>query len=102
MKHAKYNSVKFTISDRDKKKMKAVLRGDKNKKTLHFGAKGMSDFTKHKDKNRKERYLARHAVRENWDVPDTAGSLSRWILWNKKTLNASKKDYAKRFSLKII
>ena len=102
MKKMKYNSVKFTISDRDTKKMKAVLLGDKTKKTLHFGAKGMSDFTKHKDKKRKKRYLARHAVRENWNVPDTAGSLSRWILWNKDTIKASKIDYAKRFSLKII
>ena len=26
-------------------------------KTTHFGAAGMSDYTKHKDKARKERYL---------------------------------------------
>tara|TARA_R110000782_G_scaffold139752_3_gene232244 strand:+ start:103 stop:399 length:297 start_codon:yes stop_codon:yes gene_type:complete len=97
----KYKTVKFTNSERDKK-FKAELRGDKVKKTLHFGAKGMSDFTKHKDNKRKVRYLARHRVRENWKVPDTAGSLSRWILWNKDTIEASKKDYAKRFSLKII
>ena len=97
----KYTSVKFTISNRDKK-MKAVLRGNKVKKTLHFGAKGMSDFTIHNDKKRKDRYLARHRVRENWEVPDTAGSLSRWILWNKGNIEASKKDYAKKFDLKII
>jgi hypothetical protein len=31
----------------------------------HFGAKGMSDYTIHKDAARKARYLARHAVGEN-------------------------------------
>tara|TARA_R110002153_G_scaffold211965_1_gene364527 strand:- start:29 stop:328 length:300 start_codon:yes stop_codon:yes gene_type:complete len=96
----KYDEVKISTSDRDKK-FKAVfyLDGDK-KKTLHFGAKGMSDFTIHKDPKRKENYLARHKVRENWKVPDTAGSLSRWILWNKPSLKESLKDYKNRFKLK--
>lgn len=96
----KFVSVVISKSERDKK-FKAVLTDDKGKtKTLHFGAKGMSDFTKHKDPKRKERYLARHKVRENWSVPDTSGSLSRWILWNKETYDASVKDYKKRFKLK--
>ena len=30
------------------------------KKTVSFGAAGMSDFTKHKDTERKQRYLNRH------------------------------------------
>ena len=29
-------------------------------KTVHFGARGMSDYTKHKDKDRMKRYSARH------------------------------------------
>ena len=94
----KYTSVKISVSDRDKK-FKAVLRGDGVKKTIHFGAKGMSDFTKHKDPKRKKNYLARHKPRENWKVPDTAGSLSRWILWNKTSLDKSIKDYKRRFNL---
>lgn len=68
-------------------------------KTVHFGAAGMSDFTINKDEARKERYLARHRANENWDQPDTAGALSRWILWNKPTLSASIADYRRRFSL---
>ena len=66
-------------------------------KTVAFGAAGMSDFTIHKDEERKERYLARHRVREDWNKPDTAGALSRWILWNKPTLEASIRDYKQRF-----
>ena len=30
------------------------------KKTISFGSAGMSDFTKHKDTERKQRYLNRH------------------------------------------
>ena len=30
-------------------------------KTINFGAKGMSDFTKHKDEDRRKRYYARHS-----------------------------------------
>jgi len=29
-------------------------------KVVHFGARGMSDFTKHKDPDRRRRYYARH------------------------------------------
>jgi|TARA_R110002153_G_scaffold29256_4_gene89906 hypothetical protein len=99
----KYDEVKISKSDRDKK-FKAVfyLNGNK-KKTLHFGAKGMKDYTLHNINVRDEKkknYIARHKVRENWKVPDTPGSLSRWVLWNKTTLKASIDDYKKKFNLK--
>jgi len=68
-------------------------------KTIHFGAAGMSDFPTHKDEARKRRYLARHRARENWDDPMTAGALSRWILWDKPTRQASIQAYKKRFNL---
>ena len=45
------------------KKLKAVIDG---KKTVHFGAAGMSDYTKHKDPERKERYIERHKKNEDW------------------------------------
>ena len=60
----------------------------------------MSDYTIHKDKKRKERYMKRHKVNENWNDPTTSGSLSRYILWNKPTLKASIEDYRKRFKIK--
>ena len=75
--------------DIDKKKIKSV----------NFGAKGMSDFTKHKDDERKQRDLNRHEKNENWNDPLSRGALSRWILWNKPTLSASYNDYLKKFNL---
>ena len=69
----------------------------KKVKTTHFGASGMSDYTKHKDRTRKKRYMTRHKKRENWDDYMSAGSLSRWILWNKQVFRRSFIDYKKRF-----
>lgn len=67
-------------------------------KSTNFGATGYSDYTIHKDDDRKNRYIARHS-NEDWSDPTKAGTLSRFILWNKKTLNDSFKDYLKRFGL---
>ena len=87
-------------STKEAKKYMAVFYEDSKKvKTTHFGAAGMSDYTKHKDSKRKQRYMSRHRTRENWQNYMSAGALSRWILWNKATLKDSKEDYKKRFNL---
>ena len=92
--------VKFSKSDRDEKKLKAVFYdGDKKIKTVHFGQKNASDYTIHKDKERKQRYLDRHRENEDWADYMSAGSLSRYILWNKETLSESIDDYRRRFKL---
>ena len=68
-------------------------------KKIHFGSDKHENFTIHGDEDRKASYLKRHAKNENWDDPMTAGSLSRWILWNKPTLHSSIKDFKKRFGI---
>ena len=94
-------SVKIEDSPKDKKKLMAVFYKNGVKfKTTHFGAKGYSDFTIHKDEARRQRYLNRHRNREDWNNPFTPGALSRWILWNKPTLAASIAAFKKRFHLK--
>ena len=82
----------------DKKFM--VIIGNK---TVHFGSKGYSDFTHHKDSARMKRYKNRHRKRENWTKSGikTAGFWSKWILWNKPGLTASIKDTERRFNIKI-
>ena len=72
-------------------------------RTVHFGAKGAGDFTKHNDENRKERWIARHKVNENWGKSgiDTAGFWAKNLLWNKPSIEASVKDIEKRFDIKI-
>lgn len=86
-------------SDKKDKKYDAIFRDGKKEIVVSFGAKGMSDYTKHKDDERKKLYLARHKANEDWNNPISPGALSRWILWNKKTLKASIADFKKRFNL---
>jgi len=103
----KYDKVVIKKSTKPGKKLMAVFFTDGKKdtskpssKTIHFGAAGMDDYTITKDKQQKKRYISRHQNRENWNVPDTAGSLARWVLWNKETRGASIIDYKRRFNLK--
>ena len=49
-------------STNNNKKFDAVIDG---KKKISFGQAGASDFTKHKDDNRKDRYIDRHRKNEN-------------------------------------
>ena len=70
-----------------------------NKKTIHFGATGYEDYTMHKDKERKERYLKRHQKNENWHSPLSAGFYSRWLLWNEPTITESIRDTNRRFKI---
>ena len=60
-----------------------------NNKKIYFGLASASDFTIHKDEERKQRYINRHKKNENWNDKDTAGFWSRWLLWNKPTISES-------------
>lgn len=91
--------AKLSKSNRKGKKYKVELLG----KTVHFGASGYEDFTDHKDPKRKELYLSRHAKRENWAQHgmETAGFWARWLLWNKLTIEESKRDITRRFDIRF-
>ena len=81
-------------SNKTDKKYMAIID---DKKTVHFGQAGASDFTKHKDKERKERYLTRHKNNEQWNNPLTASFYATNILWNKPTITESVRDTNRRF-----
>jgi hypothetical protein len=108
----KYDLCLIETSDKKDKKYDAKFREKgcpcsklaspecgKKEVIVSFGQKNASDYTKHKDDERKNLYLARHEANEDWTKPMTPGALSRWILWNKKTLKASIQDFKKRFNL---
>mgnify|MGYP006430304169 CR=1 FL=1 len=87
-------------TNKDKKWMITLPSG----KTVHFGARGYSDYTIHKDPERKKRYINRHKSRENWTKSglNTAGFWSRWILWNLPGLRDSINDTKERFNINIV
>ena len=96
--------INVSKSDNPKKKYKIVLTYDDGKtKTIHIGQAGADDFTKTGDTAQKDRYITRHKKNENWTKSgiDTAGFWSRWLLWNKSSLSASKKDIKNKFNVKF-
>jgi hypothetical protein len=69
-------------------------------KQVKFGAAGYSDYTIHKDKERRERYLARHKANETWNDPQTPGSLAKHLLWGESTSFQTNLDlFKKKFNL---
>jgi len=94
--------VSITKSDKANKKLKAVFtRHNGTKKTIHFGQKSADDYTITKEKEQRKRYLDRHRKNENWDSPETAGALSRHILWGSSTSRRDNiKAFKKRFGYK--
>ena len=85
------------------KKLMAVFRDGPRRKTVHFGARGYNDFTTYWKidpniaKQHRASYIRRHATRENWADPTTPGALSRFILWEKKTIPLAIRAFRSRF-----
>jgi len=67
-----------------------------DRKKIAFGSKGSTTFTDGATDIQQQNYLKRHSVREDW-TKINAGSLSRYILWSKKTLSAGIAEFKKRF-----
>jgi len=82
-------------------KKKYEITFEKNGKTYvrKFGAQGMSDFTIHKDRERRERYISRHKKDLRTNDPTRPGYLSMYILWNKPSVKTSLADYKRRLGV---
>ena len=83
----------------DKKKYKITFEKKGKTYIRKFGAAGMSDFTIHKDRERRERYISRHKKDLRTNDPMKPGYLSMYILWNKPSLKASLADYKRRLGV---
>lgn len=94
--------MKFKLEPATDKKHKyiAIFTDEKGKETrVPFGAYNYHDYTTHKNKLRRDNYLLRHRIRENWNDPMTAGALSRWILWNTSDLHRNVSIFKQKFNL---
>jgi len=119
--------VKIVKSPDRKKKFRAILEDGR---TVDFGARGFSDYTKHKTPSRMRSYVLRHGGRvpkrtiterdprriqemmldvassdkEDWKMSgiDRAGFWSRWYLWSFPTFQGVEKFMSKRFGLVFI
>lgn len=68
------------------KRLRAVLTyKDGKKKTINFGQRNSKGtYFDGATDQKKDAYLKRHVVREDWSDPTTAGFLSRWVLWSER------------------
>ena len=80
--------IYISESTRPGKKWMAQAEGHR---TVHFGQRGASDFTIHRDEAARQAYIARHGSKENWGRTGvmTPGWLSRHLLWEKRSLRAA-------------
>jgi hypothetical protein len=65
------------------RKTKKYMIKDDNNKFIHFGQLGYEDFTKHKDEERRQRYLKRtEKIKGDWkENKFSPNNLSRNLLW---------------------
>ena len=96
-------NVVIRKSSKPGKKYDAIFNGVK---TISFRARGYEDYTMHHDEKRKQNYIKRHG-NEDWSRGnvESAAWLSRWILWEKPTIqqaitHANKKYQGVKFVLK--
>jgi len=87
--------MEITPSTRKDKRFLATF---KNGVKIHFGLKGGSTYIDHGDKNKRDAYIKRHQVNEDWTKINPA-SLSRYILWHDKDINKNIKYYKNKFNI---
>ncbi len=93
--------MKFeSIKQSTRKNKKLMITFSNPKKTIHFGSKNSKTFLDHKDKKKRENYILRHKVNENWNDPLTAGTLSFYLLWGSSNdLNTNLQTYLNHFKI---
>tara|TARA_R110002126_G_scaffold160128_1_gene307653 strand:- start:67 stop:351 length:285 start_codon:yes stop_codon:yes gene_type:complete len=92
--------MEFISLDKSKRDGKRyVIVFDNPKRTIHFGSDVGTTYIDEGDKEKRENYIARHKVNEDWSKVN-AGSLSRYLLWGKsKNINRNLRDYLERFDI---
>lgn len=95
----KMKLLKIVHSTRPGKKYTAIFEEDGRRRSVHFGAAGMDDYTLTHDKEQRARYRARHSKDLKGD-PTRAGYLSYYILWGASTsIRANYAAFKRKFNL---
>lgn len=96
--------LRIKESTRPEKKLQAIFSdADGRQRAVHFGARGYGDFIRYSKASRalgdakRAAYIARHGATETWTRPDTASTLSRYILWEKPDLQAAIRAFRAKF-----
>jgi hypothetical protein len=92
----KVELIQIEASTRKNKRLMAVFS---NGKKTHFGQKDGETFIDHQDAVKRDNYISRHRVNEDWTDPTTASTLSRYILWERPTLSSAIRAFRDRFKV---
>jgi hypothetical protein len=95
--------VNISKSKVDGKQLTAIFYDEIERKikTVHCWVDGYIDYTTSpRDKGKRQQYISRHRTNENWNDPMSAGTLSRYILWEHPLLSTAINNYIKMFRLK--
>jgi hypothetical protein len=68
----------------------------KERSKIAFGSKNSLTYATGATEKTKENYIKRHQVNEDW-TKINPGSLSRYILWSKKSIPEGIKEFKKHF-----
>ena len=92
--------MKFvSLEESNRKGKRFVMVLDEPKRTIHFGSDVGSTYIDEGDKTKRENYIKRHQVNEDWESVN-AGSLSRFLLWgDSKNINKNLRSYLERFNI---
>jgi hypothetical protein len=89
----------ISLKDSTRKGKRYVITFANPKRTIHFGSDVGTTYIDEGDKLKRENYIKRHQVREDWTEVN-AGSLSRYILWgDSKKINKNLNSYLERFNI---
>jgi hypothetical protein len=89
----------FRKSRRKGKKYEIILMADGKKKTFHFGSNVSKTFVEGASIQKRNNYLKRHSVNENWNEINP-GSLSAGILWgDSNDIEENLKEYMEEFNI---
>jgi len=91
--------IEVIRSDKPDKKWKAVFEENGRRRSTHFGAAGMDDYTLTKDANQAEKYRTRHKKDLRTNDPSRPGYLSYWLLWSGPNFQENIRKYKKMFNL---
>lgn len=93
--------LKVVPSKVKNKKYTAVFEKENGRtKSVSFGSATGETYLNHRNDDVKKAWLARHSkAGEHWERPDTAGSLSRYLLWHTPSLRANIKLFKAKFNL---
>jgi len=91
----------ISLKESTRKGKRFMVTFDNPKQTIHFGSDVGTTYIDAGDKVKRENYIKRHQVREDWSKVN-AGSLSRFILWgDSRNINKNLKDYLRRFNIAV-